>query len=104
MRSPKNPLRRDERTDAMIVGTAFHKRILEGKAAFYQDYAQSFEAPSDCLRTVDDIKDALIKCGVEKPKGLKQELTEQLLELQPCAQVYDELKADHETLHHGKQF
>lgn len=103
-RSPMNPMRVDDPTDAMTIGKAFHKRILEGREKFHDSYAVAFEAPKDCLRTVEDLKDALIKCGIEKPKGLKPYLIEQLLERQPNALILDELKADYELLHHGKEF
>jgi hypothetical protein len=94
----------DEDSEAMKIGRAYHTRILEGRDVFYQNYAQTFEAPVDCLKTVDDLKDALIKCGIEKPKGLKGDLIEQLLEVQPNAKIYDELIADYHVLHHGKEF
>lgn len=103
-RSPFNPNRKDENTDAMLIGKAFHKRILEGEEAFYGSYAATFQAPDDCIRTVEDIKDALIKLGIEKPRGLKPQLIEQLLELHPGAQILDELRIDYELLHHGKEF
>ena len=99
-----NPNYVDEDSDAKMIGRAYHKRILEGRKVFYDNYAATFEAPVDCLRTVDDIKDALTKCGVEKPKGLKPELIEQLLDLQPRALILDELKADYAVEHHGKEF
>jgi hypothetical protein len=103
-RSPFNPNRRDENTDAMRIGSAFHKRILEGRQKFSDQYAATFEAPADCLRTVDDIKEAIAAHG-EKPKGkVKAELIEQLLTLQPNAQIFDELRTDYELLHHGKEF
>jgi len=99
-----NPNYADEDTEAMFIGRAYHKRILEGREAFYGDYAQTFEPPAECLRTVDDIKDALNKSGIEKPKGLKADLIEQLLEIQPRALILDELRADYEVEHHGKEF
>jgi hypothetical protein len=54
--------------------------------------------------TVDDLKYALIKRGIEKPKGLKADLIEQLLDIQPGALILDELRADYEVEHHGKEF
>jgi hypothetical protein len=103
-RSVFNKNRRDENTEAMTIGKAFHKRILEGKASFYDNYAATFEPLAECLRTVEEIKDALIKNGIDKPKGLKADLIEQLLEVQPGAIILDELRADYELLHHGKEF
>jgi hypothetical protein len=103
-RSPFNPNRKDENTEARVIGKAFHKRILEGKEAFYDNYAAIFEAPAGCLRTVDDIKEAITEHG-EKPKGkVKADLIEQVLTLQPNASIFDELRADYELLHHGKEF
>ena len=99
-----NPDYVDEDSEAKFIGRAYHTRILEGRSAFYDAYAPDFEAPIDCIRTVDELKDALIKCGVEKPKGLKGDLIEQLLAIQPGAQIYDELKTDYHVLHHGKEF
>ena len=103
-RSVFNPHRENNDTEARLIGRAFHKRILEGREAFYSEYATTFEAPENCIRTVDDLRDALIKSGVEKPKGLKPDLIEQLLEIQPGAQILDELRTDYELLHHGKEF
>ncbi len=99
-----NPNYVDEDSEAKSVGRAYHKRILEGRDVFYGDYAPTFEPPTDCLRTVDDIKDALIKCGVEKPKGLKPDLIDQLFAIQPGALVLDQLRTDYNVEHHGKEF
>lgn len=99
-----NPDYVDEDSEAKIIGRAYHARILEGREVFYDNYAPTFEAPPDCIKTVDDLKDSLIKCGIEKHKRAKADLIEQLLEVQPGAQIYDELSADYHVLHHGKEF
>ena len=52
-----------EDTQAMVIGRAYHKRILEGKEIFDRLYCPSFEAPSDCLVTIDDMKSALSDRG-----------------------------------------
>lgn len=58
-RSWMNPLKDEIDTDsqAKIDGRAYHKRILEGSTAFYQEYAPEYELPSDleCLKTSKDI-------------------------------------------------
>lgn len=56
----------DEDTRAKIEGRAYHKRILEGKEAFYQEYCPDFEddGDPDLLRSNDDMKEALTKAGV----------------------------------------
>ena len=86
-----NPDYVDEDSEAKIIGRAYHARILEGREVFYDNYAPTFEAPPDCIKTVDDLKDSLIKCGIEKHKRAKADLIEQLLEVQPGAQIYDQL-------------
>ena len=99
-----NPNYVDEDSEAKFIGRAYHTRILEGKNAFDELYAPEFDAPPDCIRTVDELKDALIKFGIEKPKGLKPDLIGQLLALQPGALIFDEMKTDYHVLHHGKEF
>ena len=64
-RSWLNAERNDDQEDtqAMIIGRAYHKRILEGKAAFDQLYCPAFEPPAQCLVTIDDMKQALLQAG-----------------------------------------
>lgn len=99
-----NPSFKDEDSEARMIGKAYHTRILEGRDKFYQNYAEEFSAPEGCLRTVDDIKNALRVLGIEKPKGLKPELIEQLLALDPNALIEAELELDYKIKHHGKEF
>ena len=64
-RSWLNAERNDDQEDtqAMIIGRAYHKRILEGKAAFDQLYCPAFVPPAQCLVTIDDMKQALLQAG-----------------------------------------
>lgn len=104
MRSPKNPLRKDEASDAMQIGKAFHKRILEGSAAFYTHYAKEFAAPAGALRTIDEIKNAITELK-ETPKGKKKfDYIQQLKQLDPGASIADEIEANYFAIHEGKQF
>lgn len=70
----------DEDTKAKIEGRAYHKRILEGKDAFYQQYALEYEDDGDesILRGNDGMKEALTEMGI---KGLSGKSAESLHEL-----------------------
>jgi hypothetical protein len=104
-RSPFNPNRRDESTDAMTIGKAFHKRILEGRDSFYKNYAASFEAPADCLRTRDDIIECLEANGFAvKKTAKKDELLAQLRGTTINVDVLDWLRDAYQTEHNGKEF
>lgn len=104
-RSWLNPDKKDEPTDAMTIGKAFHARIVEGKDAFYERYALSFDASEypDALKTADDIKDALRGLDL-KLSGKKDELIERLREADPAIQILDDLRDDYEAKHGGKTF
>jgi len=104
-RSPMNPNRRDENTEAMTIGKAFHKRILEGKELFYERYAATFQESGDCLRTIDDIKERMNALGVET-KGCKNkaDFAARLRQADPDARLFDELKEDYHVQHDGKEF
>jgi hypothetical protein len=54
---------RNDESEALIVGRAYHKRILEGSAAFDRDYVTEYDPPAGCLKTIDDMKQALLKAG-----------------------------------------
>lgn len=102
-----NPGYVDTETDAKEAGTAYHTRILEGKAAFAATYAENFDASQypDALDTAKDITAHLKAIGVKGYSGKdKAELVEILLEVEPNAQVLDVLKQEYRTLHSGKRF
>lgn len=87
----------EEDTMARKVGKAYHKRIVEGKAAFDALYASELDPADypDALRTADDIKARLKDLGQPVTAKNKAELVERLLAVEPNAQVWDELLADH---------
>lgn len=97
------PDREDERSDEMILGRAYHARILEGRNAFLARYAPMLDKADfpDALVTVEDIKAALATFGA-KVGGKKDELIDRLLGLDPTAQVWDRVVAEHEGVHEGK--
>lgn len=72
-RSWMNPDRDDidEDSKAKIEGRAYHKRILEGKDAFYQEYALEYEddGDPDILRGNDGMKKALTEMGIKGLSG-----------------------------------
>ncbi|EUB97243.1 hypothetical protein PMI07_000819 [Rhizobium sp. CF080] len=87
-------------------GRAWHCRVLEGKAAFEERYANP-PVPSDypdALNTTDQIKEFLRMHG-QKLTGNKPELMARARELDECPPFFDEILArwyfdhpDHETL------
>lgn len=105
-RSSMNPDREPEGDDsaAKVIGKAYHKRIVEGRAAFVASFAPEVD-PKDypnALRTVDEIKEA-IEALKAKPKGKnKGDLIAQLTSLDPSAKVWSLIEADHAAIHDGK--
>lgn len=61
----------DEDTRAKIEGRAYHKRILEGEKAFYEQYALEYEddGADDILRGNDDMKAALTSLDIKGLSG-----------------------------------
>lgn len=107
-RSYMNPLggEWDQESQAKIEGRAYHKRILEGKEEFYRVYAPSYEDDGDpkMIRTSDDIKDALAKCGVPVSFKSKADGAARLLGTDPTARIMCLEERAHEAKHPGKEF
>lgn len=88
----------DDDTRAKIEGRAYHKRILEGEAAFYEQYALEWEddGGSDILRTADDMKAALTGLGIAGLSGKKVDYLAWLCgEKLPQYRVKHTLQAEH---------
>lgn len=105
-RSWMNPWKEDdeEESEAKTIGKAYHKRILEGAAAFRAAYAPTFECDDpDVLHSAEDIKDALSDLGLSKA-GSKQKLIERLLDADPDAKIYDVLLREYIEDHPGVTF
>lgn len=96
----------DKDTDALVFGSALHKRLLEGRTAFEAAYTKEFDKSliEGCLVTVDDIKKRLATIGMEK--GLsgksKADLTKLLMEHDPEARFADIEKAKWEAANGDK--
>ncbi len=106
--SPMNPARpeRDDDTLAKTWGKAFHKIMLEPEL-FDNTYAVGFDASEnpDMLKTVDDMKAYCALNGIQT-KGFKKkdDYINAILEFEPAAPIYENLKSSHEALHQGKEF
>lgn len=88
----------DDDTRAKIEGRAYHKRILEGESAFYEQYALEWEddGGSDILRTADDMKAALTGLGIAGLSGKKVDYLAWLCgEKLPQYRVKHTLQAEH---------
>lgn len=106
-RSWMNPLNDeiDEDTKAKIDGRAYHKRILEGKKAFYDTYAPGFEYtgdPKQLLKTSEQITGALAIRGLKTTFSKKQDGIDRLLAADPTVQIYDVLEREHTERVGGK--
>lgn len=85
------------------LGEAFHTRICEGRATFYERYATALE-PGDypaAIRTADELREACRDLGL-KVGGTKADLRARLLEANPAAEIWDDLLSEHAAHHEGK--
>ena len=109
-RSPMNQHRVEimdsEDSFAKLLGSAYHKRIVEGPSAFAQSYAPSFteeDCPPGTLKTNDQLKARLAELG--KPQsGNKQDLIARLLLADPEANIYELHAKAYAQEHLGKIF
>jgi hypothetical protein len=91
---------------AKVLGTAYHKRIVEGDAAFRRCYAPSFtedDCPKGTLKGNDALKKRLAELGL-KTSGNKSDLTARLLEAEPTAKIYEVYFDSYAEQHEGKIF
>lgn len=102
-RSPLNESREDEESEAMALGKAYHKRIVEGRAAFDACYAAALDPADypDALRTMDELREAAKALGI-KAGGTKPELIARIIEADPAVQIWDDLVAQHARDNEGK--
>lgn len=105
-----NPLRDETDVDADTVakleGRAQHKRTLEGRAAFYAEYAPDYEdmGDKDVLRTGDDIREALNRIGRPMTFKNKPEGARRLLAANPAAKILDVMIAEHKARFPDREF
>lgn len=109
-RSWMNPLKDIDQDDGeepewKITGNAYHARILEGREAFTDRYAATFEPPANCLKTIDDIKEHLADLGVDA-KGCKNkpDYIAKLRTVDSATPLYDEVRSEYLKEHEGKEF
>ena len=106
--TPMNPVYHLINTDTQAKedGRIFHKRILEGRTAFYQQYAPDYEDDKDpaVLRTVDDIKSRLLKLGAPVTFKTKAEGAARLVKLEPKARILHVEEYQHRAQYPGREF
>lgn len=87
-----NPLKPERDSDAMTIGKAYHKRILEGFEAFRDSYIQEFDGSQyqEALKTSTEIQAVLRARGLPV-SGNKAEITRRLKESDPTALIFDEI-------------
>ncbi len=105
-RSALNPDREDEETDAKLIGKAYHKRIVEGREAFWRCYAAELD-PGDypgVARTNDDLKAVCAERGL-KVGGTKADLIARLVAHDPALSgiIWESLVSVHASEHQGKE-
>lgn len=98
-----NPLKEQNDTEAKTVGKAYHKRILEGKEAFYQCYATKFTPPEGCLTTQDDLKKLCAENNLAV-SGTKPALVDRLRVSGVSFLYYDDCLKEYQDEHEGKEF
>src|SRR5215471_1088133 len=101
-----NPDYKDEDTEARQIGRAYHARIVEGPEVFAAAFAQELDPAQhpDALRTIPELLAAL-QVHLEPKKSLRKgELIAALRRVEPGAQIWDVMLAEHLARHHGKTF
>lgn len=103
VRSPLNPDFERVTSDAMENGTAYHKRIVEGPAAFRLAYAPALDREDypDALVTAEDIRDELRARGM-KVGGNKATLIERLSERDPDIEIWERIEEGYLQEHAGQ--
>lgn len=92
--------RKEIESEFIIWGSAWHCRVLEGRAAFDDRYAKPPQ-PKDvpgCLTTTDELKDFLRMHG-KKLTGNKPELIARAKEVDDCPPIYEEVLAQWKLAH-----
>ena len=101
-----NPNHKNDATDAMRLGTAYHKYFLEGKDAFNRDFKSSLRKQDfeNLLVTCADMKDWLAKYKISVPsKASKTDLITQIVAQEHAPPIWDLLVATHKNAHSNRQ-
>jgi hypothetical protein len=103
--SPLNPAFEPEETDAKSTGRAFHKRILEGKAAFDAAYAPELDKADypDALKSGEELRAKCQELGLPK-SGTLAELVKRIRAVDPEVELWHELEAEWLSRHGDKEF
>jgi len=101
-----NPNREEEDREHQILGRAYHCRLMEGLAAFEARFAVLPDKAEykDLLVTDDDIRKALKDAGEKPRSGNKSERILQLLGVDPSANIWDSIVAEHAFANEGKAY
>jgi hypothetical protein len=90
---------------AFTVGKAYHKRILEGRGAFYAVYAAQVDPADhpDALRTVAHLTMWLDENEiVYKKSAAKPALIQHVLDADPLTEIWDDVVSKHGAANAGK--
>jgi hypothetical protein len=93
----------DAETPALVFGSALHARVLEGSAAFENQFyrkAQKAEYP-EAMITADDIRSFLRNNGTTVG-GKKEDIIDRASGLPDCPPIWDLIEAEHERLNEGR--
>lgn len=110
-RSPMNPryaeVMEGEESEFKELGTAYHRRICEGREAFEAKYVREFtldDCPAGTLKTTAQIEAAMKLRGVPHSQGDKEAKIMRLLDADPTAHIFDVMLQDYGSRHSGKTF
>ncbi len=90
--------KKDDPTPAMLFGRAFHCKVFQPEV-FTETYCRKFQPPDNCLRTVAEIRAHAASLGNKLKGSRKDELIDQLIEIDPKAQILDLLEQDYDLDH-----
>jgi hypothetical protein len=101
-----NPNKEEIDREHHILGRAYHCRLMEGASAFALRFAVLPDKSEfkDLLVTDEDIRQAIKDAGGWPVSGNKNKRVEQLLDLDPSANVWDIIVGEHAIENGGKAF
>lgn len=101
-----NPFKKKKDTGPFAHGRAYHKRVLEGREAFYAVYAPAYEDDGnpDVLRSTEDIKQALVRMGLPSSFANKGEGAARLLASAPQKKIQVVLEQKYKAQFPGREF
>lgn len=92
-----NPFRKNDDKQHFALGRAYHKRILEGRDAFYAEYATDWEDPGDpdIIRTTEELRGALALAGQKTTFKNKDAGIRLLAHAAPQRRIAEVMRARH---------